>query len=1767
MAATQGQAALLHQNGSLMRLLTGKNVGKKISTASRSRQEGRKAAQVQASQRPNPGSKRKVSSNDLSRLSKIFGPSRYTTAYGPQEEGLPPPPPPDASNASSSSGSSGAASSTGPRGSSAHRTTAAQEPPKEAESPAAAWARRVLSQPADDGMRGQAILGEAQSLQQLVALSREPKARALGPAALLAIADRAWALATTQGIADEQELEDVQGLGEFLVLATHPHITASAFSTSDLALLLRTPLCLNHPPSAAWLKACEGSALRTMGAKAQQAAQRAQQGEEGAEERQEMQGQRLMLASLVEEADGILAMSASFLSCGFQPRPEFMAMFMDTAAGYMQLNEQECLRASQVMTRAAEARKVGRRGGLIEVPEQLEVDEVLMADGSSYSAQVDNKSKDAARVQQQQQQEQTQGGAVAEEDLCVVSSFNWNTICEAVLRWGGNDAPAEWVQTFIDASYAAMRASLCVMAVEEDSSINKVEVGRPLVARVLDTNVIANIMTTGMYAFRASPGSEWLATLCALCQAVLEFVREHGGQEQEGLEASGGVVANPVGLVNIFLLLRFVDYQPEPALVNAALGAVGKSYGGPGLQQVPGDALATLMLETGRHQYELDETAKAAAVEFALEAQSRWARALQERMNEEAKRRGRTVAAQQQQQPQQEGVLGEEEGQQKEQEFTKLGMLHMLEGASSLGILPQLPPEWMLLWGEEVMVMAEEFDAEDVIVCLASAAKGGVSLSSPARTKLVGRLLEVAAPKPVPESASITSTSTASSSSSGKAEPSSAMPSVTREIMSLDMLRDMMESLLMQADGSPLPGSWMSRMQALVEAHLPSMEPPDMVSALKVLGLLEVPPSETFLQHIVAAYTAALARAEPPKDGADAAAPTILASDEEACLELASGLAAVGAPPQIMQVVEDASLRWSPAFSPPVHQQDQQPAQAGSGVALEFWVGLLAKFAAGAHLPQQQWWQALEAATMGAGSTSASSSSGQIDGMSRMLHSMSDAQLANLLAAYGALRVQHGPGVDQRGGDWAAQLALQAAHRLDGVTQPVASAAIPSAATSATLQSVVYLVGGLGTLFVLPIGPEAPLSPHIPRVCAAIEGATLTQAPLLSPSLVSACFAVFSPVAYTPGQAWLEAAGAAAARGLPSADGHDLATLLAACQTIPAFRTYMPTPVVNTLLRTAVQEGAAGGLQPSQMLSLINSAAGLNLDARVGAPHATQLRTLLEQAAGMRESFPPAGLAQLLKNAALMGAQPPGRWLDAMLSAFERVDFLGPAFGGPEPLLQLLVALDAWDHHPLPPWLRLRLCEALPGVADMGVHAMRLLDKQQQRRLGKQDPGQAQQQEGQQQQQEGQQQGMLEMEIPVDGEEGEAMLEAAQSACLQCSHASVLLLQYLANTSPRSASASSASTSSSSPSNSGRTTAGRKGGLSSGSSRTDGSGSDASAAPAAGIPAHLLAPTLSAFQQLVHGDCLPPTDHAGLVYSLARLSPAKAAADPARAGSSSSSSSKAAKEEEPVAAVAAARQGLLESLMPTTAAALPSYSMLELVTIFSSFGALGAPLPPAWLDVFWEYSRPQLHACPAPMLAACLDAVASLRVRPAGAWEGALWGALDTRASRLSLTDIDQLVAALMRAQLRPPEPLLQQLLEAALTAANVPLVPPLTAQQMAANLPAGADAGTLQEGMVGSTRVRRSERAAPATARDGGSSVSSEDASASALAAAQLGRRAVQLSRVLGVANRGMGYQPPSEWMNQFRGVAATALGSKQLPPQERSMLMEVMQATASMP
>lgn len=105
-------------------------------------------------------------------------------------------------------------------------------------------------------------------------------------------------------------------------------------------------------------------------------------------------------------------------------------------------------------------------------------------------------------------------------------------------------------------------------------------------------------------------------------------------------------------------------------------------------------------------------------------------------------------------------------------------------------------------------------------------------------------------------------------------------------------------------------------------------------------------------------------------------------------------------------------------------------------------------------------------------------------------------------------------------------------------------------------------------------------------------------------------------------------------------------------------------------------------------------------------------------------------------------------------------------------------ALDTYDHHPLPPWLRTRLCEALPGLADMGVHAMRLIQRQERQKAGESMQGsqsERQQGEGAQVAQSDQQQ--EEWEVPLEGEEGEAMLEAAQEGCMQCSHASVLLMQ------------------------------------------------------------------------------------------------------------------------------------------------------------------------------------------------------------------------------------------------------------------------------------------------------------------------------------------------------------------------------------------------------
>lgn len=61
---------------------------------------------------------------------------------------------------------------------------------------------------------------------------------------------------------------------------------------------------------------------------------------------------------------------------------------------------------------------------------------------------------------------------------------------------------------------------------------------------MLDTSVLANIMTVAIYAFSARPPQEWVDTQCALCQMVLEHVREHGGQVRLSVLVSVRVCAS-----------------------------------------------------------------------------------------------------------------------------------------------------------------------------------------------------------------------------------------------------------------------------------------------------------------------------------------------------------------------------------------------------------------------------------------------------------------------------------------------------------------------------------------------------------------------------------------------------------------------------------------------------------------------------------------------------------------------------------------------------------------------------------------------------------------------------------------------------------------------------------------------------------------------------------------------------------------------------------------------------------------------------------------------------------------------------------------------------------------------------------------------------------------------------------------------------------------------------------------------------------------------
>lgn len=128
--------------------------------------------------------------------------------------------------------------------------------------------------------------------------------------------------------------------------------------------------------------------------------------------------------------------------------------------------------------------------------------------------------------------------------------------------------------------------------------------------------------------------------------------------------------------------------------------------------------------------------------------------------------------------------------------------------------------------------------------------------------------------------------------------------------------------------------------------------------------------------------------------------------------------------------------------------------------------------------------------------------------------------------------------------------------------------------------------------------------------------------------------------------------------------------------------------------------------------------------------------------------------------------------------------------------------------------------------------------------------------------------------------------------------------------------------------------------------------------------------------------------HPSFLYALTRLAPllqsagpiavasassGSAAAGPAAPGATASQPSGAEQQQEQgqeqgkkprpgwlVGAAGPALASLLPVALAATGPALPRYSHVELVTVFTSLTALGAPLGSDWLERFWEYSRAQV---------------------------------------------------------------------------------------------------------------------------------------------------------------------------------------------------------------
>ncbi|KAL6752688.1 hypothetical protein V8C86DRAFT_3029371 [Haematococcus lacustris] len=377
---------------------------------------------------------------------------------------------------------------------------------------------------------------------------------------------------------------------------------------------------------------------------------------------------------------------------------------------------------------------------------------------------------------------------------------------------------------------------------------------------------------------------------------------------------------------------------------------------------------------------------------------------------------------------------------------------------------------------------------------------------------------------------------------------------------------------------------------------------------------------------------------------------------------------------------------------------------------------------------------------------------------------------------------------------------------------------------------------------------------------------------------------------------------------------------------------------------------------------------------------------------------------------------------------------------------------------------------------------------------------------------------------------------------------------------------------------------------------------------------------LDSLAQLFRQGGLPAATHSHIFYALARLT--KPYTSSSRGMGVGVGAKAAGQGERPrggrgaAGGVESALQRLLPVGLDASRLALPEYSAVDLVTVFSGLAALRVPLSSAWLDAWWEYSRLQLSSCPLPLLCACLRAVRAVEVAVPSLWSQALWEALAELSHTLKLAEVEHLMSSLVASQLRPPGPLLQRLLDQALeqqqqaAAAQASQLlsatpptrahttsPPAATSDRGSNAASGPEQQQQQqqqahqggggEVVVASGRAPRSVRAAAprqaplpgaavrgagARAGDGSLAAAEPRPAASSQVPDQVpggGDRAVLLlAEALKHAAHGFDFRPEPRWQQRYLLALRPALTSPWLAEQQRELVAELMRdAEAAQP